>query len=110
MKQRGIGHFFLAYYLLVFQHLTEPNDLEQFLSLINLSSPLPCCQFADCLMEACRQRFVFIFHFGSAKSGFDVTWQYCTLKYFDQSFTLKDVFLAVQDSPIGDLVTHSLIE
>ena len=102
--------FFLANYLLVSRHITEPIDLEHFLSLINLSSPLPCCQFADCLMEACRQRFVFIFHFGSAKSGFDVTWQYCTLKYFDQSFTLKDVFLAVQDSPIGDLVTHSLIE
>ena len=40
------------------------------------------------------------FYFGWAKSGFDVTWQYCTLEYFDQSFTLKDVFLAVQDSSI----------
>ena len=40
------------------------------------------------------------FYFGWATSGFDLTWQYCTLEYFDQSFTLKDVFLAVQDSSI----------
>ena len=61
--------FFLAYYFLVSRRLTEPNDLEQFLSLINLSSPHPCCQFDDCSTEACWQRFVFIFHFGLTKYG-----------------------------------------
>ena len=44
--------------------------------------------------------FFLFFYFGWAKSGFYVTWQYCTLEYFDQSFTLKNVFLAVQDSSI----------
>ena len=66
-KQRGLGHFFLAYYLLVSRHITEPNDLKQFLSLINLSSPRPCCQFDDCLTEACWQHFVFIFLFWLGK-------------------------------------------
>ena len=66
--------FFLEYYLLVSRHITEPNDFEPFLSLINLSSPRPCCQFDDCLTEACWQHFVFIFLFwlGKIRLRFDV--------------------------------------
>ena len=63
----GPWTFSLAYYLLVSRHITEPNDLKQFLSLINLSSPRPCCQFDDCSTEACWQHFVFIILFWLGK-------------------------------------------